>query len=284
MVGENDSDDDDDKTINNDESRRNRGAGGGTPAVVVRLTLLCSLATTLPWATRTSVRQWVADAAVDAVVGRSTHAFSRNGARLRALAEGGATNDADALPPFRVDDDDDDDVARSPPLKQEDTVEDDTPDGPEETTTNKTWTFFFVPHVLLPSLLLYLAFRLVLAWRETGSSSRRRRSVKDGARALDRERVLELPTRVHRLLGSSSSSSPDADTDTDDSATTTTTTTDAPMFACCSVCLEDFVVGETLRILTPCGHAFHTECVLPWLTERQGCCPLCKASVVVERA
>jgi len=28
-----------------------------------------------------------------------------------------------------------------------------------------------------------------------------------------------------------------------------------------------------------CRHAFHTECILPWLTERQGCCPLCKIPV-----
>jgi hypothetical protein len=33
-------------------------------------------------------------------------------------------------------------------------------------------------------------------------------------------------------------------------------------------------------LLPRCGHAFHTECILPWLTERQGCCPCCKALVV----
>jgi hypothetical protein len=25
---------------------------------------------------------------------------------------------------------------------------------------------------------------------------------------------------------------------------------------------------------------FHTSCVLPWLTERQGCCPVCKTPVL----
>ena len=25
---------------------------------------------------------------------------------------------------------------------------------------------------------------------------------------------------------------------------------------------------------------FHTECILPWLTERQGCCPVCKTPVL----
>mmetsp|Transcript_17690 Transcript_17690/g.26350 ORF Transcript_17690/g.26350 Transcript_17690/m.26350 type:complete len:459 (-) Transcript_17690:40-1416(-) len=47
----------------------------------------------------------------------------------------------------------------------------------------------------------------------------------------------------------------------------------------CSICLEDFEYGEQLRVL-PCRHQFHTECILPWLTERQGLCPLCKVRVL----
>ncbi|KAL3944891.1 MAG: hypothetical protein SGBAC_001036 [Bacillariaceae sp.] len=49
----------------------------------------------------------------------------------------------------------------------------------------------------------------------------------------------------------------------------------------CSICIEDLEPGECLRLL-PCGHAFHTDCIMPWLTRRQGCCPLCKASVLGE--
>lgn len=49
----------------------------------------------------------------------------------------------------------------------------------------------------------------------------------------------------------------------------------------CSICIEDFCEGEKVRLL-PCGHAFHTECILPWLTERQGCCPCCKKPVIEE--
>lgn len=44
----------------------------------------------------------------------------------------------------------------------------------------------------------------------------------------------------------------------------------------CSICLDDFEATRSLRLLH-CGHAFHTECILPWLVDRQGCCPLCKA-------
>ena len=38
----------------------------------------------------------------------------------------------------------------------------------------------------------------------------------------------------------------------------------------CSICLEDFEVGEKVRLLPRCQHFYHTDCVLPWLTERQG--------------
>jgi hypothetical protein len=29
-----------------------------------------------------------------------------------------------------------------------------------------------------------------------------------------------------------------------------------------------------------CKHAFHKSCIRPWLMERQGCCPLCKTTVL----
>lgn len=48
----------------------------------------------------------------------------------------------------------------------------------------------------------------------------------------------------------------------------------------CSICIDEFVAGERIRLLPRCKHAFHTECIMPWLTERQGCCPLCKATVI----
>ena len=55
---------------------------------------------------------------------------------------------------------------------------------------------------------------------------------------------------------------------------TTTTCT------CCSICIDEFEEGETIRLLPRCGHAFHTSCILPWLQDRQGCCPLCKMEVL----
>lgn len=58
-----------------------------------------------------------------------------------------------------------------------------------------------------------------------------------------------------------------------DTATTTTCTA-------CSICIDDFETGETLILLPRCKHAFHRDCIHPWLLERQGCCPLCKTSVL----
>ncbi|GJN74299.1 RING finger domain-containingprotein [Purpureocillium lilacinum] len=43
----------------------------------------------------------------------------------------------------------------------------------------------------------------------------------------------------------------------------------------CSICTEDFKVGEDVRVL-PCNHQFHPHCVDPWLVNVSGTCPLCR--------
>lgn len=78
--------------------------------------------------------------------------------------------------------------------------------------------------------------------------------------SLTEEEVMKLPTVQHEC-------------DDDDS-------NDEP--ACCSICLEEYSNGETLRQL-PCHHTFHTECIVPWLTTRNTrSCPLCKQEVTLE--
>lgn len=49
--------------------------------------------------------------------------------------------------------------------------------------------------------------------------------------------------------------------------------------ACCAICLEEFEHQEKLRVL-PCGHRFHEDCLVPWLTGRHASCPLCKMDVL----
>ncbi|CAI8588540.1 unnamed protein product [Vicia faba] len=43
----------------------------------------------------------------------------------------------------------------------------------------------------------------------------------------------------------------------------------------CSVCLQDFQLGETVRSLPHCHHMFHLPCIDMWLL-RHGSCPLCR--------
>ncbi|KAJ1650920.1 hypothetical protein IWQ61_008393, partial [Dispira simplex] len=43
----------------------------------------------------------------------------------------------------------------------------------------------------------------------------------------------------------------------------------------CSICLDEFSLGELIRIL-PCHHHFHAHCIDLWLKSRHSHCPLCK--------
>nr|POE89812.1 receptor likey region, transmembrane domain- and ring domain-containing protein 3 [Quercus suber] len=43
----------------------------------------------------------------------------------------------------------------------------------------------------------------------------------------------------------------------------------------CSICTEDFELGQDQRVL-PCNHRFHPACIDPWLLNISGTCPLCR--------
>lgn len=42
----------------------------------------------------------------------------------------------------------------------------------------------------------------------------------------------------------------------------------------CSVCLDDFEVGNEVKEM-PCKHMFHDKCIIPWL-ELHSSCPVCR--------
>ncbi|KAL6894324.1 hypothetical protein ACP4OV_008422 [Aristida adscensionis] len=48
----------------------------------------------------------------------------------------------------------------------------------------------------------------------------------------------------------------------------------------CSVCLEDFEMGEEAKEM-PCQHKFHPNCILPWL-ELHSSCPICRFQLPTE--
>jgi Ring finger domain len=59
--------------------------------------------------------------------------------------------------------------------------------------------------------------------------------------------------------------------------------TDHSEAPCCAVCLDELDRDDTENhetVILPCNHAFHMHCIMPWLTERQAKCPLCKMDVL----
>ena len=50
------------------------------------------------------------------------------------------------------------------------------------------------------------------------------------------------------------------------------------IFFSVSVCIENYRIGETVRIL-PCNHRFHKNCIDQWLLARRTC-PMCKMDIL----
>ncbi|XP_031371843.1 RING-H2 finger protein ATL66 [Punica granatum] len=51
----------------------------------------------------------------------------------------------------------------------------------------------------------------------------------------------------------------------------------------CSICLGIFKDGEKIKVLPPCRHCYHCECVDRWLAA-QPVCPLCRANLRADLA
>ncbi|XP_030540934.1 brassinosteroid-responsive RING protein 1-like [Rhodamnia argentea] len=48
----------------------------------------------------------------------------------------------------------------------------------------------------------------------------------------------------------------------------------------CTVCMCEFAVGEEIRELKSCKHAFHRSCLDRWMSCDQRTCPLCRTQFV----
>ncbi|KAI7754703.1 hypothetical protein M8C21_025585 [Ambrosia artemisiifolia] len=47
---------------------------------------------------------------------------------------------------------------------------------------------------------------------------------------------------------------------------------------CCSVCLQDFEVGNSAGTFPKCEHKFHPECIYQWLLTNNSC-PVCRTTI-----
>ena len=52
----------------------------------------------------------------------------------------------------------------------------------------------------------------------------------------------------------------------------------------CAVCMQEFgpEEQEPLKVLR-CEHAFHTDCIRPWLCEEASTCPVCRTDQAADR-
>ena len=50
----------------------------------------------------------------------------------------------------------------------------------------------------------------------------------------------------------------------------------------CHICLED-LTGDAVR-LRRCGHSFHKDCLMPWISNHHATCPLCRTALEPEVA
>eukprot|EP00814_Leptocylindrus_danicus_P008628 CAMPEP_0116005330 /NCGR_PEP_ID=MMETSP0321-20121206/1108_1 /TAXON_ID=163516 /ORGANISM="Leptocylindrus danicus var. danicus, Strain B650" /LENGTH=249 /DNA_ID=CAMNT_0003473751 /DNA_START=139 /DNA_END=888 /DNA_ORIENTATION=- len=130
---------------------------------------------------------------------------------------------------------------------------------------------------------LFAAQAVVQGWPNGERRRRRRRWVGDDP-PLSESSVQSLPMINYKSCVKTCSDSSARKCDTLETSSETKSAQSGSVWvydSCtsCSVCLDEFVEGEVLCQLKPCGHLFHEGCIFPWLVQRSGNCPLCKTAV-----
>ena len=137
---------------------------------------------------------------------------------------------------------------------------------------------------LLCAVVFFVALCLYIRWRchrytpdpeaDASSSSAAAAASLPG---LDADAIRRLPVTLYRPPASPPEGIPDkgdggGDGDTDEHAA-----------ALCSICISALVAGEKVKVLPPCGHCFHPDCVDAWLRS-QASCPLCRCLLAAAAA
>ncbi|KAL3681804.1 hypothetical protein R1sor_024760 [Riccia sorocarpa] len=51
----------------------------------------------------------------------------------------------------------------------------------------------------------------------------------------------------------------------------------------CTICLSEFVEGESLYMFPDCNHVFHKACLSQWLLRNKTTCPICRSSLKIKQ-
>ncbi|OEL13393.1 hypothetical protein BAE44_0025590 [Dichanthelium oligosanthes] len=139
---------------------------------------------------------------------------------------------------------------------------------------------------LLCAIVFFVALCLYLRWRchrytpdpEAGASSSSAAAAAS-LPGLDADAIRGLPVTLYRPPASPPPprlpGKGDGDGDGGEA--------DDQAAALCSICISALVAGEKVKVLPPCGHCFHPDCVDAWLRS-QASCPLCRCLLAAKPA
>jgi hypothetical protein len=141
---------------------------------------------------------------------------------------------------------------------------------------------------LLCAVVFFVALCLYLRWRchrytpdpgADASSSSAAAAATASMPGLDADTIRGLPVTLYRPPASPPPALPRLPDKGDDGVEYGDEEVDDHAAALCSICISALVAGEKVKVLPPCGHCFHPDCVDAWLRS-QASCPLCRCPLL----